>query len=214
MFANMFVGAHAGARKQRRVFIGHDRDDVEIGARHRNLIEIGKTHDALRNVDAVAEDIGLAVDIARQFDRAEIDALAQLQFALTGFEAGRFLPDQIAHFHADKQRVFRVAQKTQRRAITGIEDEALIGGNIPGRFAQKRVKTVFEFGLLGNRNLGKADDVDKGNTANKSAFALIKRRFGYRFLSRCARCSVGTKISGELCMQFGESGIDRSCRRG
>ena len=77
VFAHMFVGARAFEGEQLRVFCRQRGDDFVIGARRQHLVDRGKAHHALRDVDAVTDDVGLVVDVLDQAHGAQVDAGAQ-----------------------------------------------------------------------------------------------------------------------------------------
>src|SRR5260221_553484 len=66
MLAHMLVGARAFVFEELGVLIGDHRHHIVIGARHDDLAGMGETHDALRDIDAGADDIGLRASIPKQ----------------------------------------------------------------------------------------------------------------------------------------------------
>ena len=112
-----------------------------------------KTHDALRNINAVADNIGLAVDISNQFYRSQINTDAEAELIRNGSFIGinqRAL-QKITHMHADKQRVFGVAQKADCGTITGIQNNSLVNGHVLQCFRKDCGEAIFHRDLFGNR---------------------------------------------------------------
>ena len=140
----------------------------------------------MRDVDAVTDDVWVTVNIAQQFNRPQINTNANRKCALRTdvdiFLRGVFRQakicisalQKITHVHAYKERVFRISQKTHRSTIPGIEDDALIGRNIFERIGEERSESVLEHELLRDRCFRIGNDIDKYNTADKSAISLIE----------------------------------------
>ena len=122
-----------------------------------------KAHDALGHIDAVTHNVGMAIDITQEFDRAKIDADANRQIALRAdidiFLRGIFgqtevrirALQEIAHMHADKKGVFRIAQKAHRCAIAGVENDALLKRDVLQRVGKQRREPIFQHNLLRDR---------------------------------------------------------------
>ena len=129
MLAHMLVGACPLMVKKARVVARQARHDLEERARHEQLSGPGEAHDALRDVDAVADDVELAVQVLHQPHRAEVDTQAH------GERAGA-----VAHRHRGKERVFRVPHEGHRGAVAGIEDDAVARGHLLERLREHAVE--------------------------------------------------------------------------
>ncbi len=151
MLADVLVGARAFISEQLGVFVRNDGHDVEERPRDDDLALIGKPHDPLRDVDAVANDVRVAVDVADQLDRPEVDPDAQRQRFFARFPAGTGVGTlhHVAKVHGDEQGVFRVAQKTERGTVAGIQDQPLVRGNVRKGGRKQRGKAILEHDLLG-----------------------------------------------------------------
>jgi hypothetical protein len=69
MLTHMFVGTRPLIMEHPGVLIGKSGYGIEIRTGHQNLTGICKSHHALRDIDAIADDIGLTIDIPHQTDR-------------------------------------------------------------------------------------------------------------------------------------------------
>ena len=169
VLAHVLVGARALVVEQLPVVLGQAGHHLVEGARHQDLAGLGEAHHALRDVDAVADDVGLAVDVLDQPDRAEVDADAHLQL-----RPGRLRPLQrLAQREAHEQRVLRVAEEGERRAVAGVEDDAVVGRDVRQRLGQQRVQPLLVEDLLGDRLLRVLDDVEKHDAADEGAVDAV-----------------------------------------
>src|SRR5438309_2300628 len=85
VLAYMFVGARSFVREELRRFFGEPRHDFEVRSRNQNLPGFGEAHDALRDVDAIADDVRLAVDVLDEAHRTQIDAHARTELKIDCF---------------------------------------------------------------------------------------------------------------------------------
>ena len=86
---------------------------------------------------------------------------------------GRLGGDAITEIRRHEQRVFRVTDQAYRRAIAGVEDDAVSDGNILQRLRQQCVETILQPDLLGNRLARVLDNVEKHDAANEGSNILI-----------------------------------------
>ena len=98
--AYVLVGARTFVLEQARVIARQAGDHLVERARNEQLVGHREAHDALRDVDAVADHVDLAVDVTHQAHRAQVDAESHRQGAC-----------RVAKRHRREQRVFRVAEK-------------------------------------------------------------------------------------------------------
>ena len=73
VFADMFILTHAIVAEQAIIIVRQWTDDFKERARDQDLVGLGKTHDSLRDIDAVAERVQVAVDVPHQFHRPQVN---------------------------------------------------------------------------------------------------------------------------------------------
>jgi hypothetical protein len=158
----MLVLQHADAHEETLVVLGDARHDFEVAVRDQQLPGLGEAHDALRDVDAVADDVGLVVEIAHQAHRPEVDA-----------ETHRHAARAFAHRHPDDHRVLRIAEEHHRRAVAGIDDHAVAPLEQIERLGERAVEARLGLVLLGDRPLGVADEIEEQHAADERAAGFI-----------------------------------------
>src|SRR6185369_2421616 len=70
VFANVLVGARTLVVEELGIALRNVQHDLVVGARNQDLSRLCKSHDTLSDIDAITDDIGLAVEIANQSNRA------------------------------------------------------------------------------------------------------------------------------------------------
>ena len=164
MLAHVLVGARSLVLEELRVRVGQAGHHFVVGASHQDLVGLGEGHDPLRHVDAVADDVGLPVQVLDQLYRPEVDADPHLQrdgSALRGRCYG------VPQRDANEQRILGIADKTDRRAVAGVENDAIVRGDILERLGEQRVELLFEPDLFGNRLPRILDDIDEDDAADE-----------------------------------------------
>ena len=164
MLTDVFVGAGALVLEELGVFVGNDRDNIKVRARYNDLPGSCEGHDALCDIDTVADDIRVAVDIAQQLYRPKVDTNANRERTLRAdfdiFRCGASGQSEIGvgalqkfpHMHANEEGVLRVTEKAHRRTIPGIENDALLQRDIGERIGEHRREAVLEQNLLRDRS--------------------------------------------------------------
>ena len=79
---------------------------------------------------------------------------------------------------AHVQRVLRIAEEGERRAVAGVEDDAVVGRDVRQRLRQQRVQSLLEEDLLGDGLLRVLDHVEKHDAADEGA---VDRGLHYYF---------------------------------
>src|SRR5438034_1262199 len=180
---------------------------VVVGARHEDLAGFGEAHDALRDVDPVADDVGLAVDVLDEPHRSEVDADANLQLRAAGdVLAG----NGIAEAHSSEQGVFGVSEKAHGRAVPGVEDDAVVGGDAGDRLGQNGVEACLQRYLLGDRALRVLDAVEKEHAADECSIGMLRHFCPPHSACRatphvCGPCSLGVPFYRGSARQAPES---------
>src|SRR5262249_43129622 len=85
MLTHVFVGARSLICEELRVVFRNAGHDLEVRARNQHLPAAGEAHNALGDVDAVADDIGLSVDVRHQAHWTEVDADAHFNAGVGSF---------------------------------------------------------------------------------------------------------------------------------
>src|SRR5205823_9074254 len=142
----------------------------------------------LRDVDAVADDVVLAVDVLCQVHRAQIDAHAHRQLAHVVENGDR-----------RKQRALRIVEEGNGRAVAGIDHHAIARLEIGERSGQHLVELLLKADLLAHAAPRIAGDVDEQHAADQRAarpFSLRRQRIAHRmpgimpFMPRIIRCRL------------------------
>ena len=164
MLTDVFVGAGALVLEELGVFVGNDRDNIKVRARYHDLPGACEGHDALCNINTVADDIRVAVDVAQQLYRPKVDTNANRQRTLRAdidiflcgvcrqSKVGVGALQKFPHMHANEEGVLRVTEKAHRRTIAGIENDALLERDISQRIGEHRREAVLEQNLLRDRS--------------------------------------------------------------
>src|SRR5882762_6758702 len=171
VLAHVFVGLGSLVMEQFSVVLGQARHHVVIGARDEDLPRLGEAHDALRDVDSIADDVGLAVDVLDEPHRPQIDPDANLQ----AWRAGDVLiGNGIAQAHAREQGIFGIPEKAHGRPVPGVEDDAVVGGDARDRLAQDGIEPFLQRDLLGDRAQRVVDDVEKEHAADECSIGMLR----------------------------------------
>src|SRR3970282_2117634 len=97
--------------------------------------------------------------------RSEVDADPHLEL-----RPGRLWPLQrLAQREAHVERVLRITEEGERRAVAGVEDDAVVGRDVRQRLRQQRVQSLLEEDLLGDGLLRVLDHVEKHDAADEGA---------------------------------------------
>src|SRR5712691_1387988 len=171
VLAHVFVGLGSLVMEQFPVVLGQARHHVVIGARDEDLPRLGEAHDALRDVDSVADDVGLAVDVLDEPHRPQIDPDANLQAWGTG---DVLIGNGVAQAHAREQGIFGIPEKAHGRPVPGVEDDAVVGGDARDRLAQNSVEPFLQRDLLGDRAQRVVDDVEKEHAADECSIGMLR----------------------------------------
>ena len=154
----MLVGAAADRLEERGVLSRQELHRVVEGARDEQLPRLRERHDALRDVDAVADHVLLAVDVAADVHRAEVDAHAHRQLA-----------GVIEHRERGEERALGVAEERDRRAVAGVDDHALARIDIGERRGEEVVEALLHLDLVGDAEARVAGDVEEQHAGDQRA---------------------------------------------
>jgi hypothetical protein len=103
-----------------------------------------ESHYTLSDVDAIADDVGLAVEIPNQSNRAQIDANARRQMGrIAVFRRKRF-----AQAHRHKKGILGITEEVDGYAVASVEDDAVVLGNVANRFRNQRVEPILQLNLF------------------------------------------------------------------
>src|SRR5690606_8949533 len=72
-----------------------------------------------------------------------------------------------------EEGVFRVSEEADGRAVPGVEDDAVVDGDVLDGLRQVVREARLEADLLGDRLLGVPDQVDEDDTADESSVCRI-----------------------------------------
>src|SRR5207248_3693937 len=124
--------------------------DLIEGARHQKLALLREGHHTLRDVDAVADDIVLAVDVLRQIYRPEVDSHAHRQLA-----------DVVEDGDGGEQRPLRIVEERDGGAVAGIDEHALARLYVGELACEDFVEALLQLYLLADAELRIAGDIEK-----------------------------------------------------
>jgi hypothetical protein len=138
VLAHVLVGARALVAEELGVLAGEVRHHVVVRARDHDLAGTREAHDALRDVDAVADDVRVPVDVLHELHRAQVDPHAHRVVARCLDHGGGhpFADHRLAQRQRHEERVFRIAEEADRRAITRVEDDAVVDGDVLDRLRE------------------------------------------------------------------------------
>ena len=193
VLADVLVGARALVGEHARIVFGDARDHLVVRARNQHLRWLREAHHALGNVDAVADDVRLAVDVAHQSHRPQVDAGART--------AGR------RHRTPLRSRCTRLiatnsaSSGSPRKLIATPSPVSRMmrssGGDVGDRLRDVGVEALLDLELLGDRFLRVLDDIDEQHRAHESAVGPVPGR-GERehAAGRCGRILRYTGVQG------------------
>ncbi len=99
-----------------------------------------------------------------ELDRPEVDPYAHLQWSDNSRWRDR---DRIAQSNTDEERVLGVTDEADRGPISGIQNDPVIGRNVPEGFREQRIQLLLEPDLFRDRLPGIFDDVDEDDATNE-----------------------------------------------
>jgi hypothetical protein len=172
VLAHIPVGARSLVVEDLPVLVGDARDHVVEGTRHDDLSGIREAADLLRDVEPVADDLRMAVHVERDAQRPEVDADAHRAALVVRAELRRGVVHRVAELQADDERLLGVAEEADRGAVTGVEDDAVLGGDLAQRLHQELVERLLDLALLRDRALRVADEVHAHHAADEGAVCL------------------------------------------
>src|SRR5204863_9084091 len=83
---------------------------------------------------------------------------------------------RLAQRERHEERVFRIAEEADRRAVPGVEDDAVVDRDVLDRLGQVVREARLEADLLGDRLLRIADQVYEHDAADKRSVSRVEHR--------------------------------------
>src|ERR1700675_1278574 len=123
MLPDVFVPLNPLQQEESLVIIREPANHFIEGSRNQDLVSSGKAHDALPDVDSVAECVQLAVQVGYQLHGPEIHADAGGEFRLL---LTLFVSKGVPKPECRKHGWFRRTEEADRCPIAGIENYAII----------------------------------------------------------------------------------------
>jgi len=162
VFPIVFVFPGADEAKHPLVGVGKAAYNFVKRVRNQNLVARREAHHALPYIDAIAEGVEMTVDVFDKLHGSQVNSHAdnhgrrELGF---GFDKMFSYPECRVH-HG-----FRTTHKTDDRAVSGIEDEALLLGQSFKGLMDKMIQPRLPLQLQLMAMRGVIDDVEKENAA-------------------------------------------------
>ena len=107
--------------------------------------------------------------------------------------------DHVAQPRRDEERVLGIADEADRRAVAGIENDAVVDRDAAQRLGEQRVEAVLELALLDDGLARILDDVDEQNAADQGS-VLEFRHDGSDHRAPATAASVRERASDRFAM--------------
>ena len=212
MFPIVFIFPGADEAKHPLVGVGKAAYNFVKRMRNQNLVARREAHHALPYIDAIAEGVEMTVDV---FDKLHGSQIGIRSRTIMGEEELGFGFDKM--FSYPECRVhhgLRTNHKTDDRAVSGIEDEALLLGQSFKGLKDKMIQPRLPLQLQLMAMRGVINDVEKENAEQPSALgardfgplvllALVPIQHGHGFHQAAVHPVEGTRQGGNFIFAFG-----------
>ncbi len=141
VLADVLVPVQSRVLEQLGVLLRQPRDHLVERPRHQDLVGGREARHPLRHVDAVADHVAVAVEVAYHAAGTEIDADANLG------PGARVILDRLPQVGGREERILRITEAAQRRPVARVEGQPVRLGDVRQRPVDQLVEVALQPGL-------------------------------------------------------------------